>query len=308
MARVKGAGKYLLSNGRGAVLNDKDMLAKETFLVVNDLTDATGLSSDAQIRQALPISRQTLETLFKDQLVEQNICQWSKRDSEVLASQQLCLGPLALSEKRWLDCSPDAIDQAMIEGIRTIGVSALPWTKAARYLVARIDFMADGTGQFPDVSDDGLLDSADDWLLPFLGGKRTLNSLKTLDLVNLIKSQLNWEQQQELDRLAPACIKAPTGTSLPVDSSGEQPSIAVRLLEMFGLTVHPTGGPNRLPLRIDLLSPAQKTVQSTSDLPNFWKTSYNDVRKDMRGRYPRHPWPEDPSIAEPTRRVKPRGT
>jgi ATP-dependent helicase HrpB len=308
MARSKGAGKYLLSNGRGAVLNDKDMLAKETFLVVNDLTDATGLSSDAQIRQALPISRQTLEALFKDKLIEQNICQWSKRDSEVLASQQICLGPLVLSEKRWLDCTPDAIDKAMIEGIRTIGVSALPWTKAARYLVARIDFIADDTGQFPDVSDDGLLDSADDWLLPFLEGKRTLNSLKTLDLVNLIKGQLNWEQQQELDRLAPASIKAPTGTSLPVDYSGEQPSVSVRLQEMFGLNVHPTVGPNRLPLRIDLLSPAQKTVQSTSDLPNFWKTSYIDVRKDMRGRYPRHPWPEDPSIAEPTRRVKPRGT
>jgi ATP-dependent helicase HrpB len=277
-------------------------------MVVSDLTDATGLSKDAQIRQALPIERNTLEALFKDQLASQKLCVWSKQKASVLAREQQVLGPLVLSDKNWTDCSDEDIGAAMLEGVRSIGVSALPWSKAARYLVARITFLRDAGSDLPDVSDQALLDTAHNWLLPYLGGIKTVAGMKSLNLVDLLTGMLDWEQQQVLTTLAPASIQAPTGTTLPVDYSGEQPSVSVRLQEMFGLNVHPTVGPSRLPLRIDLLSPAQRTVQSTSDLPRFWRTSYADVRKDMRGRYPRHPWPEDPSVADPTRRVKPRGT
>jgi ATP-dependent helicase HrpB len=307
-SNVGGAGKYLLSNGRGAVLDDKDVMAKEQFLVVSDLSDATGLSRDATIRQAMPIGRGVVEKLFKDALVDQNICHWSKRDAAVLTRTQTCLGPLVLSDKNWVDCPDEDIAAALIDGMRSLGAHTLPWSKPARFLAGRIEFLRDAGSDMPDASEEGILDQAEDWLLPYIGGIKTVAGLKQLDLPALIKGMLTWEQQSELDRLAPASIKAPTGTTLPVDYSGEQPSVAVRLQEMFGLTVHPTVGPKRLPLRIDLLSPAQKTVQSTSDLPRFWKTSYADVRKDMRGRYPRHPWPEDPSVADPTRRVKPRGT
>jgi ATP-dependent helicase HrpB len=158
----------------------------------------------------------------------------------------------------------------------------------------------------PDLSDKALLDSLEEWLQPHLSGMKKMDDLKQLNMANIIKDILSWDAQQLVAKLAPASIKAPTGTGLPVDYSGDQPSVSVRLQELFGLTQHPCVGPNRLPLLVELLSPARKPVQTTSDLPNFWLTSYTDVRKDMRGRYPKHPWPEDPTVAEATRRVKPR--
>ena len=160
----------------------------------------------------------------------------------------------------------------------------------------------------PDCSDAGLIDSADDWLLLHLNGIKSIDGLKKLDLTALIKMRLDWDQQQMLDTQAPAAITAPTGTKLAIDYTGDAPKVSVRLQELFGLNTHPCVGPNRLPLLIELLSPAQRPVQMTADLPNFWQTSYADVRKDMRGRYPRHPWPDDPANASPTRRVKPKGT
>jgi ATP-dependent helicase HrpB len=158
------------------------------------------------------------------------------------------------------------------------------------------------------MTDTALMEGLEDWLLPHVAGLKTEADLRALDLTTALKARLTWDQTQTLDRLAPAQFDTPLGRRVPIDYDGEAPAIEVRLQEMFGVTIHPTVGLHRLPLRITLLSPGQRPVQVTMDLPRFWATSYADVRKDMRGQYPRHPWPEDPTVAEPTLRAKPRGT
>ena len=189
--------------------------------------------------------------------------------------------------------------------MRQIG---LPFTPAARRLRARIELARGGGQDWPDCSDAALLAGLEDWLLPHLPPLRTEADLRALDLSEALKSRLSWGQQAELDRLVPAHFETPLGRRVPIDYDGENPGIELRLQEMFGVTVHPSVGRNRLPLRVTLLSPGQKPIQVTMDIPNFWRTSYADVRKDMRGQYPRHPWPEDPTLAEPTLRAKPRGS
>ena len=160
---------------------------------------------------------------------------------------------------------------------------------------------------WPEVTDAALLaDGA--WLLPFLTRARTETDLRALDLTEALRGLLTWEQQADLDRLVPAHFVTPLDRKVPIDYDGAAPSIEIRLQEMFGVTAHPVVGLNRLPLRVTLLSPAQKPIQVTMDIPGFWRSSYGDVRKDMRGQYPRHPWPEDPTAAAPTLRAKPRGT
>jgi ATP-dependent helicase HrpB len=192
-----------------------------------------------------------------------------------------------------------------LEGVRLNG---LHFTPAARRLRARVELARGGGDAWPDFSDQGLLDSAGDWLLPHLGRVRTEADLRGFDLTEPLRARLSWSQVEALDRLVPGAFETPLGRRVPIDYDGEVPGIEVRLQEMFGVVVHPVVGAKRLPLRVVLTSPGQKTIQVTMDLPGFWKTSYADVRKDMRGAYPRHPWPEDPTVAEPTLRAKPRGT
>jgi len=234
------------------------------------------------------------------------VCEWSKRERRVLARQRRQFGQLVLEDRNWKDCPPEASNAAMCEGIKDLGLHVLPFSEAAELYRARVEWLRNQDHPMPDLSDTALLNTLTDWLEPHLSGIRSPDGLKRLDLLSLLRNALSWEEQQVLDRLAPASITAPTGTKLAIDYSADQPKISVRLQELFGLTTHPTAGPNRLPLLIELLSPARRAVQTTADLPNFWSTSYVDVRKDMRGRYPRHPWPEDPTQAEATRRVKPR--
>ena len=167
--------------------------------------------------------------------------------------------------------------------------------------------MARGDG-WPGVEDAELLASAEDWLLPHLAGVKTEGDIRGFDLVPALQGLLGWDRMAEMDRLVPGSFETPLGRKIPIDYDGEVPGIEVRLQEMFGVTVHPVVGAKRMPVRVTLLSPARASVQVTTDLPRFWATSYADVRKDMRGAYPRHPWPEDPTVAEPTLRAKPRGT
>ena len=223
----------------------------------------------------------------------------------MVARRQEVFGALVLADRPWTDAPPEVMARAALEGLREIG---LPWTEPARRLRARIELARGGGADLPDCSDAGLLARAEDWLLPHLGKRRTEADLRALDLTEPLRAALTWEQMQTLDRLCPAHFETPLGRRVPIDYEGETPSIEVRLQEMFGVTRHPTVGPDRTPLRITLLSPGGKPVQVTMDLPGFWATSYADVRRDMRGRYPRHPWPEDPTVAEPTLRAKPRGT
>lgn len=305
LRRKGGEPRFLLSGGRGAKLAAEDPLAGQALLAV---ADVDGEAKEAAIRLASPISRAQLDDLYGDRMRWAEVCEWSRRDRRVDARRRLMLGALALEDKPWKDAPGEAMAAAMADGVRDLGLARLPWSKAARLMAARSEWARAHGADLPDLSEDGLMSDLDDWLTPYLGSCRTLDDLAGVNLMEALKTRLGWEGQQTLDRVAPAAIKAPTGTTLAIDYDGAQPSIAVRLQELFGLDQHPVVGPDRTPLLIELLSPASRPVQTTADLPGFWRASYADVRKDMRGRYPRHPWPENPLEAEATRRVKPRGT
>jgi len=299
------APRFVLSGGKGALFDAGDPLAGARLIVATDLD---GDTREARIRLATSISEGDLRATFPDQIKLRNTCHWSHRDRIVKARQQQMFGALVLGDQHWRDCPQQQIATAMIEGIRDLGLGILPFNKAARLLIARTKWLRARGGEMPDMSETGLLEGLEHWLLPVIGNCRSPQDLKALNLTEALKTWIGWDRLQNLDRLAPAEIVAPTGTRLAVDYSRDTPAVSVRLQEMFGLTRHPTVGPDRLPLVIELLSPARRPVQTTSDLPGFWASSYQDVRKDMRGRYPRHPWPEDPTKAAATRRVKPRGT
>ena len=189
----------------------------------------------------------------------------------------------------------------MLDGVRDLGI---PMSEAARRFTARVALARDAGQDLPDMSPEALMETLEDWFLPYLAGVRTAADWKRFDLLPALRAQLDWTQTQALDAAIPAHFTTPLGRKVPIDYSGEHPEIQLRLQELFGQTTHPMVG--RTPLRITLLSPAQRPVQTTMDLPGFWSGSYADVRKDMRARYPRHPWPEDPTQADPTLRAKPR--
>ena len=303
LRRSGDAPRWLLSGGAGASLDPGDGLAQARLLVAADLD---GDRREARIRLALPVTEAEIKDLHGDRLDLVNVAAWSRRDRRVRARRRLRLGALVLEDRIWRDVPAVTQVAAMLDGVRDLGLAALPWEGAPARLRARIAWIEERGAEMPDVTDDGLLAALADWLAPALAGITTADALAQVDLVSALTGWLGWERQQTLDRLAPPEIRAPTGTRLPVDYATDPPSVAVRLQEMFGTTTHPTVGPDRLPLMVTLLSPAGRPVQTTSDLPRFWATSYADVRKDLRGRYPKHPWPEDPSVAPPTTRAKPR--
>lgn len=300
--RRKGdAPRWVLSGGKGAAMAAGTPLASARLIVATDLD---GDAREAQVRQAVAITEPELRAVHGDHIHWRNTCHWSKREGRVLSRRQEVLGALVLIEQHW-DAPAEDVARAALEGMRLNG---LHFTPAARRLRARVELARAGGSDWPDFSDQGLMDSAEDWLLPHLGKVRTEADLRAFDLTEPLRARLNWEQTQTLDRLVPAAFETPLGRRAPIDYDGDAPQIEVRLQEMFGVTVHPVVGAKRLPLRVILTSPGHKTIQVTMDLPAFWKSSYADVRKDMRGQYPRHPWPEDPTVAEPTLRAKPRGT
>lgn len=299
--RRKGdAPRYVLSGGKGAVMPDGDGLGGQRLIVASDLD---GNPREARIRQAIALSESEMRDLFADQITWLELCEWSKRDRKVMARQQERLGALVLEDRLWKTAPPEAIAQALAEGIRDLGLQVLDWSKSAKLLRARIAFSG-----LLDISDAALLESLETWALPYLSGKRSAEDLGRFDPTDALSAHLGWGKQAELDRLAPAKWTTPLGRGIAIDYAEDQPEVQVRLQEVFGTTEHPRIGPEKLPLKVTLLSPAQKPIQVTTDLPRFWDGSYADVRKDMRARYPRHPWPENPREADPTLRAKPRGS
>mgnify|MGYP003643237077 FL=1 len=290
--RRKGdAPRFVLSGGKGAILPDGDALAGARLIVATDLD---GDPREAKIRQATEISDADLRATFGGAIAWHDVCLWSKREGRVLARQQERLGALVLEDRAWRDAPPEDIAVAMLDGVRQLGL--LPSAKAARFLArARLVDAADW-------SDDHLITTLEDWLLPHLGGVRTAADWKAFELTPALKARLDWDAAQALDRAAPSHFTTPLGRNVPIDYSGDAPEIAVRLQEMFGVTRHPTVAGK--PLKVTLLSPAHRPIQITMDLPGFWASSYADVRKDMRGQYPKHPWPEDPTQEDPTLRAK----
>ena len=288
--------RYVLSGGKGAVMDAGDPLAGQRLIVATDLD---GDTREAKIRQAVAMSDAELRATFGDQIQWVDVCTWSKRDNRVLTRKQETFGALVLDDRNWTDAPPEAIAAAMVEGVRQLGLKP---SAAANRFRARVALARD----LPAMDDATLLDSLEDWLLPHLNGVKTAADWKAFDLLPALRAMLDWDQTQRLDRAAPAHFTTPLDRKIPIDYDGEAPAITLRLQEMFGQTTHPMVGGT--PLRVTLLSPGQKPVQVTQDIVGFWATSYADVRRDMRGRYPRHPWPEDPTQADPTLRAKPRGT
>jgi ATP-dependent helicase HrpB len=288
------APRYVLSGGKGAVMPPEDAMGGHRLIVATDLD---GDPREARIRQAAPLAESELRDLFNEQIAWQNICLWSRREGRVLTRKQERFGSLVLDDQSWSDAPDEDIAFAMLEGIRQLG---LKLSKPARRFIARSRLMDDVS--FPSVDEDHLLETLETWLLPHINGVRSTANWKAFDVIEALRARLTWDQTQMLDRAAPGKFETPLGRTIPIDYSGTQPQIALRIQEVFGVTKHPMIGSE--PLQITLLSPAQKPVQITTDLPRFWATSYADVRKDMRGSYPRHPWPEDPTQEDPTLRVK----
>ena len=299
------APRWLMSGGKGAAMAEVDPMARARLIVATDLD---GDPREAKVRQAATLTEAELRQLFSDRIEWRDVCDWSRREGRVTARRQETLGALVLEDRIWPDAPPEALAHAAAEGLRMLGLAALNWGTAAQGLLTRARLMQGQGEDLPDLSDEALLAGLEGWLGPWLAACRTVAELRALNPAEGLKALIGWDGVARIDHAAPAAFETPMGRKVAIDYAGEAPEIAVRLQEMFGVTTHPTVGPRRLPLRVTLLSPAGRPVQTTTDLPGFWATSYGDVRKDMRGRYPRHPWPEDPTQAEPTLRTKPRGT
>ncbi len=291
--------RYVLSGGKGVVLQSDDTLAAAPYVVA---IDTDGNPREARVRMAVQISEREIRDLFSDQIEWVETCEWSKRDRRVVARRQERFGAITLDDRIWKAVPEGAVAQAMLDGVRDLG---LRLEGAAARLAARVELVRAGGADLPDFSTDGLMAALDEWLLPMLSGVRNADDWKRFDLLPALRARLDWGQTQELDRLAPGSFETPLGRKVAIDYGGAVPEISVRLQELFGVTRHPVVGGE--PLKITLLSPAQRPIQITRDLPGFWAGSYADVRKDMRAQYPKHPWPEDPTQADPTLRAKRRG-
>jgi ATP-dependent helicase HrpB len=307
IAQSRGSGgRYLLSNGRGAQLPGAQSLAQSEFLVVADL-DAG--NREALIRLAAPITRDALEKDFATQIEHRERFEWDSREQAVIAQDERWLGALKLHERRIERPDSARMLSAMLTGIRELGIDALPWTKPARALQTRMMFARRfderSSQAWPDVSDAALLKDLDHWLAPWLTDISRRDHLVRLDMHEILWSMLDWNAQQRLEEVAPTHLSVPSGSRIPIDYS-DAPTVAVRLQEVFGLHNTPTVAEGRVPLTLQLLSPAHRPVQVTRDLVSFWARGYQDVKKELKGRYPKHYWPDDPLTAQATARAKPR--
>ena len=297
-------GQFRLRNGRSAALPRPQLLSDANYLVA---AHVDGRRRESRIFLAAPIQLDTLRDYFGDQIDEETHIAWDSDAQLVRARRQERLGALVLKDGPLPDPSPAALAEAMTEGLRTDGLDLLPWSKTARQLQQRLVFLHHHDADWPDVSDEALRDTLDEWLQPHLYGMKRVDDLQRLSLTELLKERLTWTQRDRLDDLAPTHLTVPSGSRRPIDySSPEAPALAVRLQEMFGATETPRIHGGRVPLTMHLLSPAQRPVQITQDLANFWDETYFEVKKDMKGRYPKHYWPDDPLTATPTHRVRPK--
>jgi ATP-dependent RNA helicase HrpB len=300
------SGRFLLSGGRGAFLDPAETLSAADYLVAATLD---GERRDARIFLGAEITFQDLQNHFEARMQWVERVDWDTDRQAVRAERHLMLGALCLKIEPLVVIPAQAREDALLKGIRLAGLACLPWTKHARSWQARVMFLRrhlDDHEDWPDVSDAGLTKTLDIWLGPYLRGVSRLNDLKRIDVKAVLKGHLSWVQQQRLDLLAPTHLTVPSGSRRPIDYSGDIPVLAVRIQEMFGARETPALAEGRQPLLIHLLSPAGRPAQITRDLAGFWKNSYPLVKKELKGRYPKHHWPDDPLNAQPTARVRPR--
>lgn len=300
------APRYLLANGRGAWLAEDDPLQGADYIVAAELDDK---GREARIFLAAEISQTSLLEHFADQIESLDQLQWDSSAALVRSVRQTRLGALVLEERASTTPDPEAVTALLTQVLVQNGLEDLPWDQEARQWLARVQFLRRFEGDvWPDTSLEALADRADQWLTPFLAGMNRLSQVKSLPLLQALGSLLSYDQQRQLEVKAPARLEVPTGSRIQLDyESGEIPILAVRFQELFGLTDTPRVLDGRHPVMLHLLSPGYKPVQVTQDLASFWRNAYRDVRKDLRGRYPKHHWPEDPLTAPPTRHAKRRG-
>jgi ATP-dependent helicase HrpB len=304
--RGGGNGNFVLANGRGGNVDPASALAREPYLAVAELTGAAAAS---RIVLAAGITLAEIEARFAGQIGEDETVTFDAASASLRSRRIRKLGALILSE-RTLPVVPGVEAATLLaEGIAGLGAAKLPWSKAQLQFRDRIGFLRRAEGdEWPDLSDRALARTAADWLAPFLGAKTALSQVVADDLAAALDALIPWKLRQRLDEEAPTHFTAPSGSNVPIDYEGDEgPKLAIRVQELFGLAVHPVVAGGRVPLLIELLSPAHRPVQVTRDLPGFWRGSYKDVRSELRGRYPKHPWPDDPLTAPATRRPKPRG-
>jgi ATP-dependent helicase HrpB len=296
-----------MANGRGASLEPHERLAREPFLAVAEIA---GGAASARILAAAALSAGELEEAAGSSLEQRDEIAFDRAAKALRARAVRRYGALALSERPLPVPATEEAARTLARGLVSLGIPALPWSKALAQWRERVMFLRRAEGdEWPDLSDEALAAAAADWLGPHLLGKAGLADIGADTLSEALRALLPWPLQRRLDAEAPTHIEVPTGSQVAIDYGAEEgPVLAVRVQELFGLDRHPTLAGGRVPLILHLLSPAQRPIQITRDLPGFWRGSWASVRADMRGQYPKHPWPEDPLSAPPTRRAKPRGT
>jgi ATP-dependent helicase HrpB len=304
--RERDGTRYQLSGGTGGMLQKGSMLAREEYLAV---ADVDGVGTEVKIFLAEPLTEGEIREAFTKEIVTAEEVHWDERQEAIVARRVERFGAIEISSTARTP-SAEVLERGMIEGIRAMGLGVLPWTDHARSLLVRSEWLRRaqlvGT-EWPDMSEAHLLDALGEWLSPYLGGMTKRSHLSRLDMSRIIDAMLSFDQHRLLERLAPTHLTVPTGSRIPLSyAEGPHPVLAVRLQEMFGQTETPTVGGGRVAVMLHLLSPARRPLAVTQDLPSFWQNAYPEVRKEMRGRYPKHYWPENPLEAEPTRRAKPR--
>ncbi|WP_253711992.1 ATP-dependent helicase HrpB [Bradyrhizobium sp. WD16] len=307
VARNRGHASFVLANGRGAMLDPAAALARSPFIAVAELT---GTAAQGRILLAAPLTAAEIDSHFATHITSEDEISFDRDALALRARRRRRLHAITLAEQPRPIAPSLESAQVLADGILAVGIDRLPWSKALRQWRDRVMFLrAAAPADWPDLSDAALAARREDWLLPALADKTSLAQFSAGELSDAMMALLPWDLRARLDREAPTHFEAPTGTMLPIDyEAPEGAKISVRLQELFGLDRHPAVAQGRVPLVVELLSPAHRPVQVTRDLPGFWRGSYAAVRADLRGRYPRHPWPDDPVGAAPTRRAKPRGT
>ena len=294
--------RYIMAGGKGVILAADDALVNAPFLVVSELGNPHH-STGPDPKSAAPcrLQNKTFGRSLSSRSHGTTVAPGPNDTRRVLATRSETFGAITLSQEIWTQAPAEALSEAMLEGIKQLGLR-LP--KAAQLLQARIAVASND--QYPDISDAGLLADLSGWLMPYLAGVTTEQDWKSFDPMPALQALIGWDNLRRLETIAPAQFTTPLGRNIAIDYSGESPAIELRIQEVFGQTHHPMVGDQ--PLKVTLLSPAHRPIQVTKDIPGFWTGSYADVRKDMRAQYPRHPWPEDPTQADPTLRAKPRKT
>ncbi len=295
-----------MANGRAAAVEAHDALAQEPFLAIGEIA---GRAASARILLAAPLSLGEIERVAGPSIETMDELTFDRASASLRARRRRRLGAVVLAEQTLAVPQDEAAALALARGVLALGLARLPWTARLKQWRDRVMFLRRAEGEpWPGLSDETL--AADPgWLAPFLTGKTRLDEIGADDLAVALGARLPWDLARRLDEEAPTHFRAPTGTPAPIDYEAEGgPAIALRVQELFGLKDHPALAGGRIPLTLELLSPAHRPIQITRDLPGFWRGSWAAVRADLRGRYPRHFWPEDPAAAAPTARAKPRGT